>query len=436
MKKDIKELYNKLSFRLKDLNDLGKIKELIDSDLIDEYLNKGMQTKILTLNLPFEALTIYELFHITRLVNLYEIKIDVEEYFTDTEITNAMQNKNNLKLEVNQIIAFENVLQIKNNNDEYWVCSITLKQIYELMKMGVLGYNLDSQRAGILKKYKNETMVIPDINEKNVQEIKRDMINKKFLSNMISFNILPEYNYKLEYNSINKNLLVNTNIFSIDIIDGMHRIMGCVRAIEENPDLQGELLLKITSMSLERARMFIIQESKGNVQNKEHLEKYNPENKITMFINNINKKGSEKTNILYDKIDMGTNTPFIWIPFELFKRGLILSGFMDDISNTDNKKNLEKIEEFIIDWFTKFYEIAKDNNIKICKNETFTDSTFVMMLLITCHKYIATRKIDTEAMCSFMKKFKTTDTKYTLKFPIKNRQETIMAKKFEKLLEV
>ena len=44
-------------------------------------------------------------------------------------------------------------------------------------------------------------------------------------------------------------------------------------------------------MSIEKAQKFIRQESKSNIQNQDALEKYNPDNKITMFIKNINNKG-------------------------------------------------------------------------------------------------------------------------------------------------
>lgn len=55
MKQDRKVLEEKLYFRLKKLNDLGRVKELIDDNLIDDYINKGVKTRILTINMAFEA---------------------------------------------------------------------------------------------------------------------------------------------------------------------------------------------------------------------------------------------------------------------------------------------------------------------------------------------------------------------------------------------
>ena len=43
---------------------------------------------------------------------------------------------------------------------------------------------------------------------------------------------------------------------------------------------------------------------------------------------------------------------------------------------------------------------------KIQKKEYLTDPTFIMGLLITCHKHSKNNEIDAEAMDKFIKKFK------------------------------
>ena len=42
---------------------------------------KGVLTKYLNTKMPLNNLNTSELFHITRLINLYEHKINVDEYF-------------------------------------------------------------------------------------------------------------------------------------------------------------------------------------------------------------------------------------------------------------------------------------------------------------------------------------------------------------------
>ena len=70
---------------------------------------------------------------------------------------------------------------------------------------------MQTQRQGVLKKIKNEMIIIPYINEKSVEEISEAMFGgeNEFYSNMISFNVTPDYNQlELEYNSKLKRILL------------------------------------------------------------------------------------------------------------------------------------------------------------------------------------------------------------------------------------
>jgi len=445
MKKERVEIEDKIIEILTILNRNGQVKELIKSDLLNDYMNKFVLTKTLSLNLPLNNRSVAELFHISRLINTLQPRIKLEEYFTGDEMTQAIENKNNIKIDDNPLIELGNVLHSKNNNEDTWITIVTYKQIYEWMKSGKLIYNMETQRQGRLKKIKNEMIIIPYINDQSVEDIKEAMLKNEFYSNMISFNIAPDYNHKLEYNSTEKTLIIDTTIFdNIAVTDGYHRCSGVVEALEINPNLEGELYLKITNMSIEKAQKFIRQESKTNTQDRDALEKYNPSNKITMFIKNINEKGNSDSNALYRKIDMGVNTPDTWILFEVFKEGLMLSGFIDDINNTNSEVELSKMENFIVRFFDKFYKLAKENKIEIEKTnfdeddntEYLSDSTFIIGLLITCHKYsLSTNEVNAEAMDKFLKKFKNTSVKYTYNYPIKQKDKTSMMSKFSKLLE-
>ncbi len=442
MKREKSELYDELHIILGEFNRTGLVKELIKSSLLDEYINKIVLTKTLNLNIPFNSLSISELFHICRLINNFKPKIKVDEYFTDEEMTQAIENKNNIKIESDSKMVIENVLYTKNNNEESWVAIVTYKQIYEWMKTGKLIYNMQTQRQGVLKKIRNNMIIIPYINEKAVDEIAEMMLKNEFYSNMISINVTPDFNYKLEYNSIEKTLIIDTNIFNnVAVTDGYHRCSGVVKALEINPNLEGELYLKITNMSIEKAQKFIRQESKTNIQDRDALEKYNPDNKITTFINDINNMKTANKNALYRKIDMEVNTPDTWIMFENFKEGLVMSGFIDDINNTNSQKELKNMESFIVDFFYNFYQIAKDNNVQIERDENdldkeyLSDPTFIMGLLITCRKYFKNNDIDITAIENFIIKFKHTEVKYTYDYPLKQKDKKAMTSKFRRLLE-
>ena len=302
------------------------------------------------------------------------------------------------------------------------------------MKTGKLVYNMKTQRTGVMRKLGNNMIIVPYINEKSVQSIKGEMKKNKFYSNMVAFNVTPDFDHKLEYNPLEKSLTIDTDIFEIAVSDGWHRLSAAVEAIEEDPNLQGELYLKITNTSIEKTQEFIRQQAKINILDLDSLEKYNPNNRVTLFIKNINTDGNESSNVLYRRIDMDVNMPNTWITYENFKEGLVLSGFADDIIKANKTLDISEMENFIVKFFHKFYGIAKDNNIKI--NEKMTDITFIMGLLITCHKYFSKREINIENMNIFLKKFKYTTTKYTYDYPLKFKDQQNMIKKFDRLLEV
>jgi len=436
MKQERTALQEAIYFVLTDLNRKGTIKDLLKSRLLDEYMNKMVLTKTLNLNLTLDNLSVSELYHITRLINENKQRINVNNYFTDDEMTIAIENKNNEKLNVSDIIEFKNVLYSKSNNEESWMCIVTYKQIYEWMKTGKLVYNMETQRQGVMRKIGKEMIVVPYINEKSIKEIKQDMLNSEFSSNMICINITQDYNNKLEYNQTDRILTIDTNIFEVAVTDGWHRCSAAMGAIEKNKNLYGELYLKITNTSIEKAQKFIRQQSKTNTMDEEYFEKFNPNNKITMVINNINSMGSINTNVLYNKIDTGVNSPDTWILFENFKEGLYLSGFIDEINKTTTNKQVMDIENFIVKFFDTFYKIAEDNNIKVVEDETLTDPTFIMGLLITCYKYFAIKEINIETMDIFLKKFKKSTTKYIYDYPFKFKDKSNMISKFSRLLEV
>lgn len=443
MKRERSELQDELLIILKKFNRTGLIKELIKSDYLDEYINKTVLTKTLNMNIQLNSniLSNSDLYHICRLINHFKPMIKVDEYFTDEEMTQAIESKNNIKMESNPKMVIENVLYTKNNNEESWVAIVTYKQIYEWMKTGKLIYNMQTQRQGVLKKIKNNMIIVPYINEKAVDEIAEMMSKNEFYSNMISINVEPDFNYKLEYNPIEKTLTIDTEIFTVAVTDGYHRCSGVVKALDINPSLSGELYLKITNMSIEKAQKFIRQESKTNIQDRDALEKYNPDNKITTFINDINNMKTASKNALYRKIDMEVNTPNTWIMFENFKEGLVMSGFIDDINNTNSQKELKDMEGFIVDFFYNFYQIAKDNNAQIERNENdldkeyLSDPTFIMGLLITCRKYYKNNEINVDAMENFINKFNRTEVKYTYDYPLKQKDKKAMTSKFRRLLE-
>jgi len=437
MKQERKILEEDIYVILTELNETGNIKELLDSELLNEYMELATVTKILNMNLPLNILLPEDLFHITRLINSYKKRINVEEYFTDEEITKAMENKNNLKLISNPRIILKNTIYSRNKFGENWLCKVTYQEIYQWIKSGKLGYNMATQRRGVSRRIRGKIVTMPYVNEKSTIEIKIAMKNNEFYSNMIGFNVTPDFDHRLDYDKTDGTLTIDPTIFETAVIDGWHRISAIISLIDEDKNFDGELYLKVTNMNIQKAQLAIRQQAKTNRIDDEYFEKFDPDNKTTKFIMDINELLTEKTNFLYSKIDIGVNTPNTLLTFELFKEGLDLADYLTDIDNAENESELKLMEKFIVKFITEFYSVAKENKItNENKNKILIDPTFIMGLLIASHKYYKDNEVDREAMDRFIKKFKNNDTKYTFEYPIKVKDRQKMINKFKNLLEV
>lgn len=437
MKQERKLLEDNIFSILTELNKTGNIKELIDSNLLNEYMELATVTKILNLNLTLNILSIEELYHITRLINSYKLRIKVEEYFTDEEITSAIENKNNLKLKSNPLITLKNTIYSRNKFGESWLCKVKYQEIYDWVKSGKLGYNMATQRRGVSRRIKGKIITIPYVNEKSTAEIKLAMKKDEFYSNMIGFNVTPDFDHRLDYDKVDGTLIIDPTIFEIAVIDGWHRISAIVSLVDEDKNFDGELYLKVTNMNIQKAQLAIRQQAKTNPMDDEYFEKFDPDNKVTKFITDINELLTEDTNFLYGKIDIGTNTPNTLLTFELFKEGLDLSNYLTDIDNINSEIELKKMEKFIVNFVTSFYTLVKENKItNEDKIKVLTDPTFIMGLLIASRKYYKENDIDLESMTKFIKKFKNSDTKYTFEYPLKVKDRQKMIDKFKDLLGV
>lgn len=332
-------------------------------------------------------------------------------------------------------MEFKDVIYSKNSMEESWATIVTYKDLYAMMKAGKLVYNVDIQMQGSLCKNDDKVIIIPYIDEKNINEKKEAMLKEEYPVNMIAFNVYNYNNDKLLYNLNDKILRIDTDIFKVAIIDGIHRISAAMRAIEENNDLNGKLMLKITNTSIKESQNFIRQEAMGK-NTRDVLKKFNPNNKITTIINDINEMGSRTENVLYGRIDFKVNTPETWILFENFEEGLVLSGFMNDICKTNKPIEYIKIEKFIVKFFNAFYKTLQNNKINKNRKNIYSDPTFIMGLLITCHRYYKKNSINTKLMDKAVDKTNYSSTEFTFDYPVHNsREKRLIWNRFFRLLE-
>lgn len=313
MKKDRKTLENDISV----LSTKYGINKNIINYMVDflyyedEKMDEGRIIGIINKSIPIFQATEYELYCLATGFNKalnetfgLEAPIDLQKYFTEYELTEYSLGKIEIiEKEDYFTVVFHNVDQITEN---HYICTKeTYYNIAALVNHGILTYNFATQRQATRRVFNGNIIKEPTINKRSVREISRDMAGGMFHSNPISLNIRritgrESFQYIPEDRSLI--IKVDNKMTFLDIIDGMHRVLGMVGAIQKNPATQKTSMINIFHYSEDEARQFIIQESKRNVIKPEHLKMLNVRDEWVTMARDINSYGSNMTNILFNKI--------------------------------------------------------------------------------------------------------------------------------------
>lgn len=294
-----------------------------------------------------------ELYNISLfLVDNKYLDVKLSDYFSDKEMSEAVSNVADLINEYEDKVVFRNV---EFNGDEIkpqFVGFISYQDIAKMYEAGVLNYNFATQRKAKIIKYRNKVERIPSINERNVAEIKQEVLDGLFEENTITLNIRPTGDDLYSYDDEVRKLEINEDSL-IDVIDGYHRITAIYDAWKINKNIKGKMALLIKNIRIDRARYFIRQESKGTLNNQEEMRLYDSSSNLAKLINDIN-TNSNSNNILFNKITSGNNNENTLIIYDIFALSMDRA-WTERLSKTSSRELL-KIRNFICD----FYSIAYD----------------------------------------------------------------------------
>lgn len=223
-------------------------------------------------------------------------KINPSKFFSELEIKTAEEYMVIKKDRKKYPIIFENIKQLNTNQ---WYTDLTAQQISKLYAKRVVTYNPETQRQLKTTTQKKNIITKIDVNKTSVQEIKQYLLEGKFFSNFITFNILE--NGEEELDIVDGNLKVNAG--EISIIDGFHRSLAIIDAIQENPELDFKIGVVITHFDVETAQRFIVQEDKRNKINSKYIKSLNLDSKANTIVKKINEtsKSHLKGKITTDK---------------------------------------------------------------------------------------------------------------------------------------
>lgn len=234
--------------------------------------------------------------------------IDLKKEFTlleKSDFENVYINQVKVNLDT---IVIHNVQQI-DPGKEYGAFKVSYKEIAEAWEQGVVTYNFTTQRESTIHTFNKSRSFVkkPTIYRKNVEAIKEKMREKTFKPNFIHWNILANGNEQFEFRPYSNNNFLGDLIITksensyVNIIDGYHRSISIIELLSTDPDFDGYIGLKIWCMDVQEAMDFVAQEASGTPLTSEKKQ-ISKEDVYNTIVTNINRKGNNKTNVLFNSI--------------------------------------------------------------------------------------------------------------------------------------
>lgn len=381
MKRNREELVKAVLYSITKIQESLDIQDIQDkaTNTMSEYFTRMKIIQIFNMNLRMSKLTDNELYNLSIFLidNKLMDGISLDDYYFESEIKEAVADKIDTVNEYKDRVIFKGVEYNENDLKPQFVLWLSYQDIAKMHDASILNYNFATQRKAEWINYRNTYIRIPTVNENNVREIKKEILLGIFEENTLTFNIRPTGDNLFEYHEDEKTLVINNNTF-IDIIDGYHRITAIHDAWKENPNIKGKMCVIVKNISIDKARRFIAQESKGTLNGQEEMLLYDSSSNLAKLIEEINTNPSNE-NILFGKITTGNNVKDTLILYDIFADVMKMAWFKK--LNEAGSNELEEIKKFICKFYGMTYEVImkkfKVDTIDELKNTVALDQTFL-----------------------------------------------------------
>ena len=414
------DLQNRVEMAISDIHKLNIAKQIRERMLfqLKEYFDSNKTLQILNKMIPIQTLSENELINLCTFLRRNGIlNINPSDYWTEIEQTTASNDRIKMNQYSNiQTLNLQNVLKIDGFNTQY-VTQLSYEQLANLLNVGLISYNFATQRRARVIKVRNRVERVASINMENVQAIKNEILNNTFQTNTITLNIRATGKEMFSYSSENMALSIpiSKEDDSIDCIDGYHRLKAIQLAYSENNNIKGSMIVSIKNLTIEQARYFIIQESKGTLNNQHELELYDMSGNVAKLIHEINSYNN-KNNILYNSITSENNNANTLIFYDTFAEILRLS--FGDLLNESNVIEIYKLKQFIVDVYSISYMlICKRHNVSNIRELTGLpiDQMFMCGFLFVAHEMYVTnnKEVDVQKLEKIVRKIDFNDDKLT-----------------------
>ena len=273
-----------------------------------------------------------------------DLEISPSEYFTELDIKKSKQFSG--ETERDEVLklphTYYNVLSIDQEN---YFTTIDIKTIKSFMDANLIRYNFESQREA---KYVNRNGKIEkevNTDARSVKEIKDHLLNGTLVSTLLTFNCLVgtgDNGDEIIYNAKKQELTITKGTL-IEISDGMHRILGAIEALYEDPELKFTFQLAIKNYNTRMAQQYVGQINTVNKMSGSRLKELKENRYSDTVVKSIQTQSEMKGKISQTNrptIEMGHLTSFA-----------LLSDTIDETFKISNKKEAMDLADYLGEFF-------------------------------------------------------------------------------------
>lgn len=344
----------------------AKILKEVKADLLKLGILGGTVQDMFTQRITVEQMSDDVLYHLAKSLSraLEKNSINPTPYYMEEEIEEIKrQNKTKLTDEGNELPF--TIGRVHKVSHDMYVTFMSAKELVELYNRGRVRYRAETQRNATVIKHGDTLIEAHTINNRSVEEIKKELLEGQFITNSITLNSIEMDT--LHYNEKTGELTVSC---ILDILDGFHRSMAMIRAVAEG-DIDYITEVSIRNYSIEKAQKFIIQEDKKNKIDRRFIKYLDKDSKANIVVKKINENDYSDL-----KGKIATDRKFLKVGRALTLTD-VMEGGIDKYFKLETMSDVKNLEEYLVEAFnhivalypTDFLNVAESKKTSVLTNE-------------------------------------------------------------------
>jgi hypothetical protein len=207
----------------------------------------------------------------------------------------------------------------------------------------LIRYNYETQRNAKFIKIIGETKRVANITQKSVEDIAEGIVKGTLAPTQLTFNAsvgTSDEGDELQYNAKKMELEIKKGTM-IDILDGMHRLMGSLRALEINPEIEFRFSILVKNCNTASAQKFIGEINTVNVMPKAHVEAMKALRRSDSVVKQLQRESDlriSQTNRIHSR-----NNELV--------SSKILADTIDEEFKMNTKSDANEVGEYLTDFF-------------------------------------------------------------------------------------